>query len=75
MSVERVVDHFGTIRWYCSGMLHRDDGPAVVYTDGVRYWCRDGLLHRDDGPAVVYPQGDEYWYQNGDQYLPQLVKI
>jgi len=53
-----------------NGLLHRDDGPALVYPDGKQYWYRNGRLHRDDGPAVVYPNGTQYWYCNGEQYMP-----
>jgi hypothetical protein len=28
--------------WYRNGLLHRDDGPAIVRSDGQRVWYRDG---------------------------------
>jgi hypothetical protein len=46
------------------GLLHREDGPAVVYSDGTREWYRNDQLHREDGPAVVFPDGRKYWYRN-----------
>ena len=48
-----------------SGQLHRDDGPAAIYTNGGQAWYRNGQFHRDDGPAVIYPDGKQYWYRNG----------
>ena len=41
---------------------HRDDGPAVVQSDGRKYWCQDGKIHREDGPAVEWPYGKKWWH-------------
>ena len=35
-----------------NGLLHREDGPARIYSNGIVQWYRHGYLHRDDGPAV-----------------------
>ena len=60
------VDGNGTRRYYDStGQLHRDDGPAVEYADGVTAWYQNNLLHRTDGPAVEWKNGGEEWWQNG----------
>ncbi|EAP71602.1 MULTISPECIES: hypothetical protein [Ralstonia solanacearum species complex] len=49
-------------QWVKNGVLHREDGPAVV---GRNYaaWYRHGLLHREDGPAVVKGEVKEYWFE------------
>jgi hypothetical protein len=47
------------------GILHRDDGPAVEYTNGDKHWFVDGQSHRIDGPAIEYNDGSKSWYQNG----------
>jgi hypothetical protein len=44
---------------------HREDGPAVIFSDGKQFWYRDGMYHRDDGPAIIYPDGTQKWYLNG----------
>ena len=38
------VDQEGTIQYYKPGtdLLHREDGPAVVYNDGQKEWFIDG---------------------------------
>ena len=60
------IDRVGTRRYYDStGQLHRDDGPAVEYADGVTAWYQNNLLHRTDGPAVEWKNGGEEWWQNG----------
>ena len=49
-------------------ILHREDGPAVVYADGDRLWYLNGKLHRMDGPALEYASGRKMWYIN-DVYI------
>jgi hypothetical protein len=58
-----IVDDYGTKRWYLDDKLHREDGPAVEYTDG-RTWYLNGKLHRVDGPAMEYYNGSKYWFLN-----------
>lgn len=56
----------GTRRYYNhAGQLHRDEGPAIEYSDGTKCWYRNGLLHREDGPAVIYANGTRKWLLNG----------
>ena len=63
--------------WWCDGVKHRDDGPAVRWyrEDGTNVdheqWYRNDVKHRDDdGPAVIryYSDGSleyEAWYRSG----------
>ena len=55
----------GDKAWYLNGVLHREDGPAIEYTNGTKAWYLNGKLHREDGPACEYSNGDKYWYLNG----------
>ena len=48
-----------------NGELHREDGPAIIFPDGIQHWFINGNFHREDGPAVIYPDGRQYWYING----------
>ena len=52
------------IYYYKDGELHREDGPAVEYTDGEKHWYKNGRYHREDGPAIEYPNGTKCWYRN-----------
>jgi hypothetical protein len=52
--------------WYLNGKLHREDGPAVEYSDGNKFWWLNGKRHREDGPAMEWANGDEFWYLNGE---------
>jgi hypothetical protein len=50
------------------GELHREDGPAIIWTDGSQFWYINGQLHREDGPAVIYADGMQFWFLDGMQY-------
>ena len=58
----------GSKWWKLDGIVHREDGPAVEFTDGYKVWYKHGKRHREDGPAVDYSNGHKSWYLNG-QYL------
>ena len=65
------VDDLGNSRWYKDArckVLHRENGPAVVCTNGHKEWWQNGLLHRIDGPAIEWWDGDKRWYQNGQRH-------
>ena len=85
-----VIDAFGTKRWYQKGfqvhelgvprlykdpILHRDDGPAVIYEDGTELWYKDGFLHRDDGPAAILYGGLLRWAKYGKLYQPSAHEL
>ena len=62
------VDVLGNSRWYKDAkckILHRENGPAVEWHNGVKFWYQNDQLHRTDGPAVEWADGDEFWYING----------
>ena len=52
------------LRW--GGVVHREDGPAIEYTNGTKYWLMDNKRHRVDGPAVEWCDGTKYWFINGE---------
>jgi len=54
--------------WYRHGILHREDGPAIEYTDGKKSWWINGKLHREDGPAVEWGDGKIEWLLNGTSF-------
>ncbi len=56
----------GSEFWYNNGIIHRDDGPAVIRPDGHQAWYQNGKRHREDGPAVTYSNGYQEWYFNGN---------
>ena len=43
-------DECGHKRYYnAEGQPHRENGPAVEYTDGDKYWYLNGNPHREGG--------------------------
>lgn len=55
----------GHVFWTLNGVLHRDDGPAVILANVREEWYQHGLRHRDDGPAVIEHDECQLWYRNG----------
>jgi hypothetical protein len=60
-----IVDKFGSKFYYLNDKYHREDGPAVEFSDGSKYWYINGKRHREDGPAIEYKDGDKKWFING----------
>jgi hypothetical protein len=54
--------------WRQDGQLHREDGPAIIYSNGTVMYYRHGKLHREDGPAIIYSNGDQWYYRDGKLY-------
>lgn len=53
MSLKYEVYHEGDRLVYCvHGLLHRTDGPAALWKDGVKYYVLYGI-HRLEQPYTV----------------------
>jgi hypothetical protein len=63
------VDEEGTKRWYNEKAVkyHREDGPAIEYSNGTKFWYLNGKRHRENGPAIEWFYGDKFWYINGER--------
>jgi hypothetical protein len=55
--------------WYKNGLLHREDGPTVEYSNGNKEWYKNGERHREDGPAIEYSNEYKEWWRNGKRHL------
>ena len=55
------------VEYRLNGKLHREDGPAIEWTNGRKEWWINGERHREDGPAIVRTNGPNRWYMNGIQ--------
>jgi hypothetical protein len=69
-SPEKIVKD-DRVEYRLNGELHREDGPAVEFTDGdnkewwiSKEWWINGKRHREDGPAIEWVSGSKLWYQN-----------
>lgn len=80
---EEYIEHFEDYDAYYKGkLLHREDGPAIIWKSGIKEWYINDLPHREDGPAVEYPDGDKLWYYHGEyiectsqEEFERLVKL
>jgi hypothetical protein len=66
MKTEPTIDRGGRKLWYEKNKLHRLDGPAVEYADGLKLWYVNDKLHRLDGPARESPDGSKEWWVNNE---------
>jgi hypothetical protein len=64
MEPEMHINRYGEQEWYLNDILHRTDGPAVIWPDGSQQWFTNGERHRIDGPAVILADGYQAWYIN-----------
>lgn len=58
----------GTIVYKKDGLRHREDGPAVIWSDGTSFWYINDLLHREEGPAIRYFNEAQHWFINGKKH-------
>jgi hypothetical protein len=68
------VDADGDKFWYLNGKIHREDGPAVEYSNGTKYWYLNDQRHREDGPAIEYYDGYKFWFLNGKRLTEEEHK-
>jgi hypothetical protein len=64
----------GNKYWSLNGKLHREDGPAVEWSDGTKFWYLNNKLHREDGPAIEWADGDTSWYINDERLTEEEFK-
>ena len=67
------VNESGTKRWYLNDKLHREDGPAVEWSNGSKQWYFNDKLHREDGPACEWADGDKWWWLHGKEVHPETL--
>lgn len=66
------VDMYGTKTWRNEkGQLHREDGPAIEWSDGDWEWRLNGKRHRICGPCA-WISGYYYWRVNS-LYITDIV--
>lgn len=49
------------------GEFHRENGPAIKYSDGGKAWFINGKRHRVGGPAEDYLEV-KAWWKNGKRH-------
>jgi len=56
-----------------NGKFHREDGPAIEWSNGDKEWFKNGKRHREDGPAVEWFNEDKEWWLNGERINMQQM--
>jgi len=57
----RIINIRGDEFYFEGSLLHRVDGPAIIFKSGTNWWIQNGELHRENGPAIVSKKSVEYW--------------
>lgn len=70
-----LIRQSGQEEWYHKGLLHRNDGPALITPKFCSQWYHEGRRHRSDGPAVEYIDGGQRWYLNGQLHRDEQPAI
>lgn len=53
--------------WYKDGLIHREEGPAIEWSNGDKEWYQHGVPYRKNGPTVERANGNLYWHdKNGE---------
>lgn len=65
MTSKMTIDQEGNKFWKNEqGYLHREDGPAIEWSNGDISFYLNGELHCIGGPAVRYTNGIKRWWVN-----------
>lgn len=72
LQLSLVIDTVGTKRYYNNeNELHREFGPAVVYTNSDKMWYLNDMLHRTDGPAIERADGYKECWINDQHFIEE----
>ena len=63
----------GTKEWRLNGKYHREDGPAIEWSNGGKHWYLNGKRHREDRPAYEGSGGIKRWYLNDEEVHPETL--
>jgi len=69
ISCKAIQDNGNILYFNKTGLLHREDGPAIEYATGLKAWVINNKYHRLVGPAIEYPDGSRNWYINGEYLI------
>lgn len=62
-----------SIQYQVDARLHREDGPALLLSDGTHKWYQFDMLHRADGPAVELADGTRIWFLQGKRVAKKAL--
>ena len=47
------------------GLLHNENGPAIIDEVGSKAWIINGHYHREDCPAIMFKSGKNLYFYKG----------
>lgn len=68
MCQKREIEPTPALFWCKNGNIHREDGPAVIWSSG-EIWRQNNLKHRLNGPAVIQHNGSVEWYIKNEKIV------
>ncbi len=66
---EYKIDTSGTKIWRLNGNLHRENGPAIICTDGYKEWWINGKLIASKGMKYRFHDGKYIVYKNYEEFI------
>ncbi len=48
-----------------NGKEHRENGPAVIWPNGVINWMKRDTFHREELPSIILSDGARIWHTDG----------
>jgi hypothetical protein len=63
--ISNIGDYSYEAYYDAQGVLHKEDGPARIWNDGVEEWYINGRLHRDNDLPAFKGRNKQIWYQHG----------
>jgi hypothetical protein len=63
-TIIRNKDRYNIIRYYRNSRLHREDGPAIIYPEGLTFWYKHGKLYNGLGPVEITSDGEVVYSSN-----------
>ncbi len=61
-------EYSGRLNDYDGMNIHREDGPAIIYSIGRKEWWLNGRRHRVGGPAIERSTRSKEWHLNGKRH-------
>ena len=80
MEYDIEVDLLGGTTYYKKGttIIHREDGPAIIWANGSKFWIVENKYHRENGPTIEWFEGDEVlysWHIRGERLSPEKEAV
>src|ERR1700691_6204728 len=62
----------GILEYYLNGILHREDGPAVIWPNEIGEYFLKGKFHRVDGPVIIRNGSIQKYYINDENITEEV---